>query len=94
MRKNNRNKKTTGTGDKTDNQYQTRPEEPEESPGYGYAKYSGLGIQMLVIIGAFAYGGYRIDTAARHRIQWVTCILSLAGVFIAIYLVMVSQKKD
>ncbi|WP_413670168.1 AtpZ/AtpI family protein [Mucilaginibacter sp. Mucisp86] len=91
MRKNNHNKKTTGTGDKTDNQYQTRP---EESPGYGYAKYSGLGIQMLVIIGAFAYGGYRIDTAARHRIQWVTCILSLAGVFIAIYLVVVSLKKD
>ncbi|MFA6083872.1 AtpZ/AtpI family protein [Mucilaginibacter sp.] len=89
MRKNNRNKKTTDP-----DPYKSPPDEPEESPGYGYAKYSGLGIQMLVIIGAFAYGGYRIDKAAHHSIQWVTCILSLAGVFIAIYLVIASLKKD
>ena len=84
-----RNKINTGA-----DPYKNPPDEPEESPGYDYAKYSGLGIQMLVIIGAFAYGGYRIDKAANHSIQWVTCILSLVGVFIAIYVVIVSLKKD
>jgi hypothetical protein len=73
--------------------YKDLPDEAEESPGYNYAKYSGLGIQMLVIIGAFAYGGYRIDKATHHTVQWVTCILSLLGVFIAIYVVIVSLKK-
>jgi len=88
--KNNQNKKPA---DK-DLFKKKEPDEPEESPGYDYVKYSGLGFQMLVIIGAFAYGGYRIDKAAHHSIQWVTCILSLTGVFIAIYLVIRSIRND
>jgi quinol-cytochrome oxidoreductase complex cytochrome b subunit len=58
-----------------------------------YAKYTGLGFQMIVIIGGLAYAGYKIDESANHRVKWVTAILSLAGVFISMYVVIVSLRK-
>lgn len=58
-----------------------------------YVKYTGMGFQMIVIIGLFTYAGYKIDESAHHSVKWVTAILSLAGVFISLYLVIVSLKK-
>jgi ATP synthase protein I len=58
-----------------------------------YAKYSSIGFQMVVIIGLFAFGGYKIDEAAGHQIKWVTAVLSLVGVFIAMYIVIRSVKN-
>ena len=57
------------------------------SPITGYAKYTAMGFQMIVIIGGFAYGGYKIDAAFHHTTQWATAALSLVGVFIAIYII-------
>ncbi|MDB5133065.1 MAG: hypothetical protein JWR02_2814 [Mucilaginibacter sp.] len=65
----------------------------DENPGNSYLKYSGMGVQMIVIIGAFTYAGYKIDEAAKHPVKWVTAILSLAGVFISLYLVIKSAKS-
>lgn len=57
------------------------------------AKYSGLGFQMIAIIGVFAFAGYKIDKAANHQTKWVTATLSLIGVFISLYIVIRSIKS-
>jgi len=64
-----------------------------DRPMNAYAKYTGLGFQMIVIIGGFTYAGYKIDQSAQHQVRWVTAILSLIGVFIALYVVIVSLKR-
>ncbi|MCQ6958482.1 AtpZ/AtpI family protein [Mucilaginibacter aquariorum] len=58
-----------------------------------YAKYTGLAFQMIVIIGIFAFAGYKIDEAAHHDTKWVTTALSLAGVFISLFIVIRSVKS-
>ena len=67
--------------------------EDDERPMNAYAKYSGLGFQMIAIIGVFTYAGLKIDEHARHEVKWVTAMLSLIGVFISLYIVIVSLKK-
>lgn len=58
-----------------------------------YAKYMGLAIQMMVIIGGTTFIGYKIDKANAHNVQWVTAVFALAGVFISLYLVIRSVKS-
>ncbi|HVV54549.1 MAG TPA: AtpZ/AtpI family protein [Mucilaginibacter sp.] len=58
-----------------------------------YAKYTGVGFQMIAIIGIFTFAGYKIDQSAGHHTKWVTAILSLAGVGISMYVVISSLKK-
>lgn len=53
-----------------------------------------MGFQMIAIIGLFAYGGYKIDESAHHQTKWVTAVLSLVGVFISLYLVIVSLRRN
>ena len=68
-------------------------DENDRNPLNAYAKYSGLGFQMIAIIGVFTYAGYKIDESAHHQVKWVTAVLSLTGVFISLYIVIVSLKK-
>ena len=68
-------------------------DENDRNPLNAYAKYSSLGFQMIAIIGVFTYAGYKIDESAHHQVKWVTAVLSLAGVFISLYIVIVSLKK-
>ena len=68
-------------------------DENDRNPLNAYVKYSGLGFQMIAIIGVFAFAGYKIDAAANHQVKWVTAVLSLTGVFISLYIVIVSLKK-
>jgi ATP synthase protein I len=65
----------------------------DTNPMNAYAKYGGLGFQMIAIIGLFTFGGYKIDEAAHHDVQWVTAILALIGVFISLYIVIRSLKS-
>lgn len=58
-----------------------------------YAKYSGLGFQMIIIIGGLAYLGTKIDQSAGHQTKWVAAVLALVGVFISLYIVIASLKK-
>jgi F0F1-type ATP synthase assembly protein I len=58
-----------------------------------YAKFSGVAFQMIAVIGAFAFAGYKIDEAMAHQVKWVTAVLSLIGVFIALYIVIRSVKS-
>ena len=63
------------------------------SPMGGYAKYSAMGFQMIVIIGGFTYGGHRIDQAYHHTTQWAPAALSLVGVFIALFIIIRAVKN-
>ncbi|WP_448633985.1 AtpZ/AtpI family protein [Pedobacter panaciterrae] len=67
--------------------------DPLKDKGYKYVKYSGLGFQMILVIAVFTYAGYKIDELNHHKIQWVTCIFSLIGVLISIYLVITSLSE-
>ena len=58
-----------------------------------YAKFVGVAFQMMVIIGAFTYAGYKIDEGAGHQTKWVTATLSLIGVFISLFIVIRSLKS-
>lgn len=57
-----------------------------------YIKYSGLGFQMIVIIGVFAFAGYKTDQMLNHQTQWVTAVLCLCGVFVSLYIIFKSLK--
>ena len=59
-----------------------------------YVKFTGMGFQMIAIIGVFTYIGYRIDLSAQHQTKWVTALLALVGVFISMYVVISSLKKS
>ena len=64
----------------------------DDNQSSDYAKYTGIVFQMLAIIGIFTFAGYEIDKAASHSTKWVTAILSLAGIMIALYTVIKSLK--
>ena len=72
--------------------------EPNENGGKpplnDYVKYTGMGFQMIAIIGVFTYIGYRIDLSAQHQTKWVTAVLALIGVFISLYVVISSLRKS
>ena len=57
-----------------------------------YAKYSAIGFQMIGIIGAFTFAGYKIDESQNTKTPIYTGILSLIGVFISIYIVIKCLK--
>nr|WP_294901053.1 AtpZ/AtpI family protein [uncultured Pedobacter sp.] len=64
----------------------------EKQPLNAYVKYSSLGFQMIGIIGAFTFGGYKLDEYQQTAMPIYTAILSLAGVAIALYLVFKGLK--
>ena len=50
-----------------------------------YVKYTSLGIQMLVIIGAGVFGGYYLDTWLENGFPVFLILLSILSVGTAIY---------
>jgi len=52
-----------------------------------YAKYSGIAVQMLVIILLGVFGGVKIDEWLELTIPIFTVVLSLLSVVLAIYTV-------
>lgn len=59
-----------------------------------YAYYSGLGFQMIAIIGVFTFIGYKIDQNMDNQKPVLTAILSLLGVCVSLYSVIKSVKKQ
>lgn len=57
-----------------------------------YAKYSGLGFQMILIITLFAYAGHALDTNQHTKTPFYTAGLSLIGVFVSLYIVIKGLK--
>ena len=66
--------------------------EQKDKPANTYLKFTGVGFQMIAIIGLFTFIGYRIDKSANHTTQWVTALMALIGVFISLYVVFKSLK--
>ena len=50
------------------------------------AKFSGIGIQMGIIIGGFAWLGSYLDERYETKDPWWTICLCLFGVFAGLYL--------
>ena len=62
------------------------PEKDPENDGLNnYAKYTSLGVQMIVIILVTVWGGMKLDKLFGLHTPVFTIILSLLGVFAAIY---------
>ncbi|WP_374166518.1 AtpZ/AtpI family protein [Arcticibacter sp. MXS-1] len=59
-----------------------------------YAYYTGLGFQMIAVIGVFAFIGHKIDESQASKTPLYTAFFSLAGVFASLYLVIRSVKKN
>ena len=68
-----------------------RPQEKKSrknSPSKGlndFGKYSGMAFQMIAIILATTWGGIKLDKLAGFEKPVFTIVLSLLGVFAAIY---------
>jgi F0F1-type ATP synthase assembly protein I len=52
----------------------------------GFAKYTGMAFQMLGIILVAVWGGSKLDHVTGNKTPVFTIILSLLGVFAAIYI--------
>jgi ATP synthase protein I len=62
------------------------PEKNPENDGLkDYAKYTSLGVQMIIIILVTVWGGIKLDKLFGLETPVFTIILSLLGVFAAIY---------
>jgi ATP synthase protein I len=72
--------------DKSNDRDHGREEKKPESSGLkAYARYSGLGIQMVIIILISVWGGIKLDGLFSLKTPVFTIILSLLGVAAAIY---------
>ena len=66
--------------------------EKEGNPLRTYAIFSGIAIQMLAIIGGFAWLGTWLDEKY-HTDEVLTAIGVLAGVGLSLYLVLLQLKR-
>lgn len=58
-----------------------------KNPINSYARYSGIAIQMIVIIGLGSWGGMKLDEAYPNDYYAYTLIFSLGSVALAMYMV-------
>lgn len=65
----------------------------QEKPRNNWARFSGIGIQMGVIITLGFFAGQKIDEKVGSRKPWFTLLLGLVGVFAGIYLVIKEVKN-
>lgn len=56
-------------------------------------KYSGMAIKMGVVIAAGVFGGQYLDEKMDNQSPWMTIVLSLVGVALAIYFVISDTSK-
>jgi F0F1-type ATP synthase assembly protein I len=69
-------------------QSQKKNPKKQENKGLNdYAKYSSIAFQMVAIIALTTWGGIQLDKLAGFEKPVFTVILSLLGVFAAIYTV-------
>lgn len=65
-------------------------ENPSKKPNNSlnqYARFSGIAIQMGVIIGISAWGGKKLDEYFNLNKPYLTIVCSLVGVAVALYLI-------
>jgi F0F1-type ATP synthase assembly protein I len=67
--------------------------EEEKQAAKSYARYTGIGFQMIAVIGLFTFIGYKIDQSRDSSQPLYTAVLSLMGVCVALYQVVRSLKN-
>jgi uncharacterized YccA/Bax inhibitor family protein len=77
------------------NQSTNQQEKRENNSGYrsglnDYFRYTGIGFQMLAVIGIFTWAGIKLDEKAASEKPLFTALLAMVGVIIGIY----SALKD
>lgn len=60
-------------------------DQPKKKLLKNYAKYSSIGFQMIVIISAGAFGGYKLDEYLELNFPVFTLVLTVLAVVLAIY---------
>lgn len=65
----------------------------EKQAAKNYVRYTGIGFQMIAVIGLFTFVGYKIDQSRDSAQPIFTAVLSLIGVCVALYQVVRSLKK-
>ncbi len=60
----------------------------KKKPVNDYLKYSGMAIQMGVIISIGAYLGQELDRRLGTEKPYLTVVLSLLAIFVALYLIL------
>jgi hypothetical protein len=58
-----------------------------------YARYAGIGFQMIAVIGLFTFIGYQLDERRAAELPLFTALFSLTGVCIALYQVIKTVTK-
>jgi len=66
------------------NKSENKPE--DENPYSSYARYWGMAVQMILIISAGSFGGYKLDDWLNFSFPIFTLVLSLSSVTLAIWL--------
>lgn len=69
------------------------PQEPSPDRS-ALAKYSGIAIQMLAIIGLSTWAGVWLDGHFQPKTPWYTIGFTLGGIFLALYQVIRSVSSD
>lgn len=62
-----------------------KPSQPKKKPIHDYARYSGLAFQMIAIILAGVYAGYRLDKYAGTSRPWFTALFAVLSVALSVY---------
>lgn len=73
---------------------QKRHNLPDNKSMSRFMYFSGMGFQMIAIIGVFAYIGHKIDESKGSEKPVFTAIFSLLGVGISLYSVIKSIVKN
>lgn len=58
----------------------------KDNPLNSYAKFSGIAVQMIVVIGLGSYAGVKLDEAYPNKYSAFTLSCSLASVALAMYI--------
>lgn len=69
----------------TERRKKKKAEKKSDDPMRSYARYSGMALQMIVIITVMTYAGVWLDSRRESDTPVFTLILSLLGVFAALY---------
>jgi F0F1-type ATP synthase assembly protein I len=78
-------KKTEDQQSEKEKNRKNKKKDPEDSGLGDYARYTGMATQMVVIILITTWGGIKLDDLLEYEKPVFTIILSLFGVFAAIY---------
>ena len=58
-----------------------------------FVRFSGMGVQMICVIGLFVWAGTELDRRSPDFAPWWTVGGSLFGVFAALYLIIKEVQK-